>query len=55
MAAERPKFVKEMPVSRADFVQNELRNYGKPFRPVFLTVGHDCSVWDAHQWELVVV
>ena len=45
MAAERPKFVKEMPVSRADLGQNELRNYGKPFCPAFLMVGHDCRVW----------
>ena len=43
MAAERPKFVKEMPVSRAELVKNERRNYGNPLFPVFLMVGHDCN------------
>ena len=43
MAAERPKIAKGMPVSRANVVKNELRNYGKPFCPAFfIMVGHDC-------------
>ena len=45
MAAERPKIAKGMPVSRANVVKNELRNYGKPFCPAFLMVGHDMFMY----------
>ena len=50
MAAERPKFVKEMPVSRAELVKNERRNYGNPLFPVFLMVGHDCMSAKRIRW-----
>ena len=33
-----------MPVSRANSVKNDLRNYGNPVFPAFLMVGHDCTV-----------
>ena len=32
-----------MPVSSAELVKNERRNYGNPLFPVFLFVGHDCT------------